>query len=412
MPLPWQTAAAPDLAEQRSAAGLDWLNFFTANLQTAFGPFVSVYLTQQAWTQSDIGLALGMGYAASMASQVPAGALVDAIANKAWAAGAAILAIIAGALLLALLPTVLWVLVAEASHGFASCMLGPAIAAISLAVAGSTNGAAGERLGRNARFASIGNGFAAGLMAIVGSELGPRWVFLLGAALAFPGLYAVRLIRLRASPPPAVPTGQAGIGLARLLRDRRLLWFAACGAAFTMSNADMLPLAASVATVNLGNRASLLIGACIVGPQIVVALLSPASGRVAERRGRRPVLLAGMLVLPVRGLVLAALAGPGDFHPAVLVAVQLLDGISGATFGVLLPLVASDIARDTGRFNLCMGLLGLAIGGAAAVSTLVGGWLADRSQPMAFLALAGVGLVACALAWLMPETAPHPSLKA
>ena len=122
--------------DRRSGIGLDWLNFFTANLQTAFGPFVSVYLTQRAWTQGDIGLALSVGYVAGMAAQVPAGALVDAITRKARAAAAAILAIVAGALILAFLPTLLPVLAAEVSHAFASCMLGPAIAAISLGLAG------------------------------------------------------------------------------------------------------------------------------------------------------------------------------------------------------------------------------------------------------------------------------------
>ncbi len=393
------------MTDRRSNAGLDWLNFFTANLQTAFGPFVSVYLTQRAWTQGDIGLALGVGYAASMAAQVPAGALVDAMRRKTIAAASAIVAIIAGALTLAFLPELLPVLLAEISHAFASCMLGPAIAAISLGLAGQAAGAAGERLGRNARFASIGNGTAAGLMAVVGTSFGARAVFLLGAGLAVPGLWALRLISA-----PNLPAGKHGrtplTGLASLLTDRRLLWFAACCAAFHLSNAAMLPLAAGAATTSLGRRASLVIGACIVGPQMVVAALSPFVGRAAERWGRRRVLAAGMLALPARGLALALIA----LNPAIpawqLIGVQLLDGVSGAAFGVLLPLVASDIAAPAGRFNLCMGVLGLAIGAAAASSTFFGGRIADGSLPLAFLCLAGVGAVGVVLAWLMPETRP------
>src|SRR5215467_12777008 len=70
--------------------GLDWLNFFIANFQTGFGPFISVYLTSAGWTQSAIGAALSTGTIASMASQVPAGALVDAMRNKRMTAAAAI----------------------------------------------------------------------------------------------------------------------------------------------------------------------------------------------------------------------------------------------------------------------------------------------------------------------------------
>ena len=51
-------------------------------------------------------------------------------------------------------------------HALASCVLGPAIAAISLGLVGPL--AIGERLGRNARFASLGNGSAAALMGACG----------------------------------------------------------------------------------------------------------------------------------------------------------------------------------------------------------------------------------------------------
>jgi len=45
----------------RGMPGLDWLNFFVADFQTAFGPFISVYLTSAGWTQSAIGAALSTG---------------------------------------------------------------------------------------------------------------------------------------------------------------------------------------------------------------------------------------------------------------------------------------------------------------------------------------------------------------
>lgn len=372
-----------------------------------------MYLTQRAWSQGDIGWALGVGYIATMAAQVPAGALVDAIARKGQAAGAAILAIIAGALILAFFPAMVPVVLAEVSHAFASCMLGPAIAAMSLALVAQgddVGGGVGERLGRNARFGSIGNGSAAGVMALVGTAFGARAVFLLGAALAVPGLVALRMIAEPRQSAGASPQGRrvrGGVwrGLAGLLADARLWWFGAACFAFHLSNAAMLPLAAGAATKALGNDASLVIGACIVGPQIVVAMLSPAVGRAAERWGRRPVLAAGMLALPLRGAALGLLVGPGGTLPGTpLVAVQLLDGVSGAAFGVLLPLIAADIGQAAGRFNLCMGVLGLAIGAAAALSTVCGGWAADGSLRGAFWGLAGVGVVGVLICWGMTET--------
>ena len=51
------------MASRRSLRGLDWLNFFVANTQTGFGPFIAVYLTTEAWTQVEIGEALSLGTA-------------------------------------------------------------------------------------------------------------------------------------------------------------------------------------------------------------------------------------------------------------------------------------------------------------------------------------------------------------
>src|SRR6202789_2570465 len=98
-----------------------------------------------------------------MASQVPAGALVDAIRNKTRVAAFSVLAFTACALMFAIYPIPLFVYLAEILHGVSSCTLGPAIAAMSLALAGRF--AMGLRLGRNARYAAIGNGLGAAALA-------------------------------------------------------------------------------------------------------------------------------------------------------------------------------------------------------------------------------------------------------
>lgn len=99
---------------------LDLLNFFMADVQTGFGPFVAVYLTAHKWTQVEIGLALTLGTVTSVASQVPAGAIVDAMTNKRLAAGASIASVMLAALALAVFPFKLPVLAAEVLHGFGS----------------------------------------------------------------------------------------------------------------------------------------------------------------------------------------------------------------------------------------------------------------------------------------------------
>lgn len=391
----------------RSLRALDWVNFFVANVQTGFGPFIASYLASHKWTQGEIGLVLSIGTISAMVSQVPGGAAVDALKNKKGAAAWAIAAIILSALLLAVSPTIVPVIAAEVFHGFASCMLTPAMAAISFALVGRAN--LGNRLGRNARWASIGSAVAAGLMGLTGEYISARAVFWLTAGLAMPALIALSMIQPTDTVAPPSAPGRGGNTMAgepretifQLLRDRRMLVFAACVVLFHLSNAAMLNLAAGEVTAGMGDNVQLVIAACIIVPQAIVAMLSPWVGRSAQRWGRRPILLLGFSALPVRALLFA-----GVSSPYLLVPVQMLDGISAAVFGVMLPLIAADVAGDKGRYNLCIGLFGLAAGIGATLSTTLAGFAADHfGNTMSFFGLAAAGAVAVALvAAAMPET--------
>ncbi|MGU7771230.1 MFS transporter [Burkholderia sp. MR1-5-21] len=396
----------------RSLRALDWLNFFVANVQTGFGPFIASYLASHKWTQGEIGMVLSIGTISAMVSQVPGGAAVDALKNKKGAAAWAIAAIILSAVLLATSPTIVPVIAAEVFHGFASCMLVPAMAAISFALVGRAD--LGDRLGRNARWASIGSAVAAGLMGLTGEYFSARAVFWLTAVLALPALFALAMIQPTHT---VIPHGGPRHGardneqddadgerretLLELLRDRRMLIFAACVVLFHLSNAAMLNLAAGEVTAGMGDNVQLVIAACIIVPQAIVAMLSPWVGRSAQRWGRRPILLLGFSALPVRALLFA-----GVSSPYLLVPVQMLDGISAAVFGVMLPLIAADVAGGKGRYNLCIGLFGLAAGIGATFSTAAAGYVADHfGNAVSFFGLAAAGALAVLLVWLgMPET--------
>jgi MFS family permease len=395
--------------DPRTARALDLLNLFVANIQTGFGPFVAVYLTTEGWTETSIGFALSLGTLTAMASQLPAGALVDAVRSKATVGFFSILAFCLSALLFAIWPVPLAVYLAEVLHGFSSSTLGPVIAAISLAITGP--GDLGLRLGRNARFASIGNGVGAALMGACGYFLPEAFVFYLTALLTFPALAVIRpLVGIGDGRPPAAqrqprkPRWSGTKKLARLMGDRRLLAFALSVALFTFANAAMLPLAGSTLTKRAGGEAALFIAACIVVPQIVVAIISPWVGGLAERRGRRLVLILGFATLPLRGLFFATMT-----DPVALVLLQVLDGLAGASLGVLLPLITADIAGRSGHYNLALGFVGFAMGIGATASTGVAGWIADRAgEPFAFSALAFAGVVAVFFVWAaMPETRPR-----
>jgi predicted MFS family arabinose efflux permease len=396
----------------RSLAGLDWLIFFLADIQTGFGPFVAIYLTGQAWNQVDIGLVLTVGGLVALAGQMPGGALIDAVRSARFAASLAVLAICASAAVLAMWPVFPAVMASRVLHAAATCVLGPAIAAISLGLVGYTR--LGERLGRNARFASLGNGIAAGLMGVCGYAVGSRAIFIAVAVLAVPALAALACIR----PIDIARLGDRVPGRSRprapwwaVFTNRRLIIFATCALIFQLANAAMLPIMGSVLSLRSAALANTVIAACVVIPQIVVVMASPWVGRLAQTIGRRPLLLICLLALAVRAMLFAILS-----DPYAIVAVQVLDGISAATLGVLFPLVVADLTWTTGRFNLGLGAVGSAVGVGAALSTTVAGYMLDRigSVPT-FLGLAGIATVGLGLAWMMMpetrsgETGPRPN---
>ena len=399
---------SPPHPSRRSLAGLDWFVFLVADVQTGFGPFISVYLTTQQWTQVEIGLVLSVSGIVSLASQVPGGALVDAVRSVRLVAGVAVSLISASALVYATWPIFPAVLAAAILHAAASCVLGPAIAAISLGLVGYA--AIGERFGRNARFASIGAGLSAAVMGACGYFFSAQAVFFVTAALLIPALLVLHGIP-SAEIDPARAHGSKSErqvdtqpeDLRSLLGKRPLQVFGCCILLFHLANAAMLPLMASVLTMRLGKWATVLIAACMVGPQLIVALFSPWAGRQAERWGRRPLLLAGFAALPVRGFLLAAVT-----DPYLLVAVQLLDGLTAAVFSVMVPLTVADLTRGTGRFNLTQGIVGTAMGIGASLSPTLAGYMSDAfGSKVAFLGLASIALLGLATVWLlMPETRP------
>ncbi len=410
---------APLAPSARSLRGLDWFVFFVADVQTGFGPFVSVYLTTQKWTQVDIGLVLTVAGFVSLAGQIPGGAFVDAARSERFVGGVAIAAICASALAYASLPVFPMVLSAAILQALASCVLGPVIAAISLGLVG--HAAIGERFGRNARFASVGNGLAAAAMGACGYFLSARAVFVVTVLLLAPALLALRSIagaeidperahgappRRRAEPPVKVGT---------LLRSRPLLFFAGCLLLFHLANAAMLPLMGSVITMRSSRWATLLIAACIVVPQLVVAISSPWVGARAQMWGRRPLLLIGFAALPIRGILFATVS-----DPSMIVVVQLLDGVTAAVFSVMVPLVVADLTRNTGHFNLGQGIVGTFVGIGASLSATLAGYMSDHvGSRSAFAALAAIALLGLTALWfLMPETrdvaddpAPRPPKK-
>jgi MFS family permease len=392
-----------------SLRGLDAVNLFLAGTLSGFGPYVAAFLAEQNWTQQDIGYVLTAAGFAGLLSQLPGGELLDAMRSKRLAVtlGAAMVA--AGALIIALWPTFPLVLSALVLQGITGGFLGLAIAAISLGLVG--HAALGERLGRNQRFASTGGVVAAGLMGLIAYFLSYRAIFFVAAALALPLLAALGRIRPadihsgRASclPDHQEPSTPSRARRRSLWKNGSLLTFAGCVFLFQMANASMLPLAGEAVAYSKEALSSLIVSALIVIPQVIVAIMAPWAGRRANTWGRRPLLLVGFAALPIRALLFA-----WTTNPIILIAAQLLDGVSGTMLGVLTALIVADLTAGTGRFNLAQGFVGTMSGIGASLSTTLSGLVAgSHGRAAGFLGIAGIALAAVLLAWLlMPETNP------
>jgi MFS family permease len=407
---PWMLIRSLSTRDIRPAPeslhALDWLNFFLAALLMGFGPFAAVKLADSGWVPADIGLVLTASGLAGLLTQIPAGELIDIIKSKRMLVGAGTAAIILGVLIFGLRPDFPSVFAAAVIQGTAGSVVGPGVAAISLGIVGRE--ALSERLGRNQRFASIGGLTAAGLMGVIGYLLSIGDIFLLTAVFGVPVVLA--LARIRAADihfgrsccaPDDDPTRPRRVSRAVVFKDRRLLTFAICLFLFQVANASILPLIGETLVHTEGRWSSLVTSALIVVPQIIVALLAPWAGRTADTWGRRPLLLIGLGVVPIRAAFFALTA-----NPALLVVIQALDGLSGATLGVLTALVIADLAKGTGRFNLAQGLVGTLSGVGASLSTSISGLVVERFGHMAgFLSVTAVGLIAVAILWVfMPET--------
>jgi MFS family permease len=387
---------------------LDWSVFFVADIQTGFGALVAVFLTTQKWTQVDIGLVLTVSGLVGLIGQLPLGALVDAARSVRAVAVLALVAISVSAFGFAAWPIFPVVLISRMIHAVASCVLGLALVSISLGLAGERG--IGERLGRNAAFASAGTAIAAAVMGACGYYLSSRAIFFLAGALVLPAIVALSRIRddeigLASDAARGAPTDLKAVvvGLGEIVGNRPLVVFAICTVLFQLANAAMLPLAASMLTLRAREAATLMVAGAIVVPQFIVTLLSPWVGRTAQRLGRRPLLLLGFGALVVRSFLFTAIT-----EPHLLVLIQVLDGVSAATIGVLTPLTIVDLTREHGHFNLAQGAVGCAVGVGAAVSTTLTGYVSDNFGSHAafntLMALAAVGFTAVAVA--MPETRP------
>lgn len=401
--------------DRRNNLSLDSLNFFLADVRDGLGPYLAIYLLAvHHWDPASIGLVMTIAGIAALVTQTPAGALVDNTRRKRAIIAIAALLVTGSCLLLPFVTSFSLVALTQALSAVAASIFAPAISAITLGITGPR--AFTRRTGRNETFNHAGNACAALLAGVFAYLFGPVAVFYLMAAMAIASVIAVSFVSpkaidhdvARGLDPGGAGHGTQRSGLTVLLKNRPLLLFAICCALFHLANAAMLPLVSQkLAQANL-QMATPLTSACIVAAQLVMVPVALLVGAKADVWGRKPLLLAGFMILPLRG-VLYILSD----DPYWLVAVQLLDGIGAGIFGALFPVVVKDLTLGTGHFNVSLGALSTVFGLGAALSNSLAGFVVQAAgYSAAFLTLAGVAAVALVLLWVaFPETLQRSTVE-
>ena len=379
-------------AAAENQGALDWLNFFLADVQGGLGPFLAIYLmSSQHWKPGSIGIVLTIAGAATVATQVPAGALVDAARFKrtliALAAG-----IVAAAAIAMALDAQFWtVAISQAASGAADAVFPLAVTAISLGIVGRE--AFPRRNGRNQAWNHTGNVVTAIVSGAAGSLASPVAVLWIIAALAAASAAAAFRIAGRDIDHDLARGDRQGAakvpgGLKYVLGNRKLLLFTASITLFHFANAAMLPLAGERLSEGHPQSSTFFMSACIIIAQAVMVPMAILVGNRADAWGRKPLFLLGFAVLPVRGL----LFGVAN-DPYFILAIQMLDGVGAGIFGALFSIVVADFTGGSGHFNLAQGVSSASWGLGAAFSNGAAGLIVD------FLRIPGRFLVSGGLRW-------------
>lgn len=396
---------------------LDAVNFMLADVRGAVGPYLNVFLvTQQHWTQSNVGLVTMISGLIGLIFQTPIGAAIDETHAKRGVLILSVATLGASAIAFYLQPSFWVVAIALVLMAVVGDVFGPATAALTLGLYPRQKLA--MRMGRNSALDHAGNIFIAIVAGAVGYQFSQRTVFLLVpicallsamATLAIPGS-EIDYERARGNETTEEnsPSSSGNNRFGILFRSRPLLILGLSIMLFHFANAPLLPLVGQKLAYANPKFATAMMSACIIAAQFVMLPLALLVGRKADQWGRKPFFLAAFAILPVRAFLY-----PLSNDTAWLLGVQLLDGVGAGILGALLPLAIADLTKGTPHYNFTQGAIATVQGIGASVSGFTAGLLVDHFGYNCAFAASGISalLALTILVIWMPETRTSLTIK-
>ncbi len=398
------------------AGHLAAINLFVGDIQGGLGPFLATWLAQTLhWTPGRVGAVTTIVGLATLVLNGPAGALADGSRTPRLLLGLSCGAILAGTLLLPAARGFMGVLAAQFLAAAGGTMLLPALTALTLGIVGKA--AFPRQQGRNQAFNHAGILAAAVLVAGGARLVGPAAAFLVLGGMAVAAIAAVWATpaaawnrrRARGWQEDAQEDGQPHPLLA-IVANRKLLLLAASLALFNLGNGGMLSLVGQ-RMVAQGQEATRWMAAFVIIAQLSMIPVALWAGALADRRGRRRLLLVASAALVARAVLSALVANPAWLIPA-----EILDGVGSGLLGVAVPVLVADLTWGSGRTQTAIGVVNALQGVGGALSGLFGGLLVHAlGWSGTFLALAGPAAAAAALALRLEDTreigTPYPARR-
>lgn len=391
-------------------AHLALINLFIGDIQGGLGPFLGTWLAQSAsWSPARVGLVITLVGFGTLFLSGPFGALVDRIPRPRLLIAGACAAILAGTLLLLPARSFFSVFTAQLLAAAGGTLLLPAVASLTLGIVGKDGFP--KQQGRNQAFNHLGILLAAGAISF-GTSFGPSVAFYVLGGMALAAIVATL------TTPGGAWNRRRAVGwkeddedepqrsgIRQVLGHRPLLVLTVALTLFNLGNGGMLTLLGQK-LVATADDATTWTARYVMVAQLVMVPVALFAGSLADRRGRRLLLMVAFAVLPVR----AVMSGLID-DPWWLIGAEVLDGIASGIVGVAVPVVVADLTWGSGRTQTALGSVNAVQGIGGALSGWYGGlayaWLGWTG---AFLALGVPAVIALGLViWL--DATPEPGRR-